>query len=272
MVRACLNTGSHYLDITGEIGVFEAIMSQTEAARSAGVSLIPGMGFDVAPTDCLAAQLAAALPDATDLQMAFYTQGGGLSGGTAKTGIEHAARGNMVRRAGKLVAEPLGKTMREVPFSPGPRMTISIPWGDVSTAWYTTGIPNIRVYTRASQSNVVIQLYLRRFSALLSRRPLKRLAQWIIGHTMSGPSLATRENARVYLWGQVRNAAGDSVSATFDTPEGYSLTVTAALAAVERVLSGEIPPGSWTPARAFGADFGQQLAGVTALDIQRSAR
>lgn len=270
MVRACLNTGTNYLDITGEIPVFEAIMAQTETAKAAGVSLIPGVGFDVVPTDCLAAQLAAALPDATHLELAFYTQGGSLSGGTVKSSIEHAGGGNKIRQGNEIVVEPVGKVSREIPFSIGVREAMSIPWGDVSTAWHTTNIPNIRVYMGGALGSAKTQRYVRRLMGLLSWSPIKRLAQWIAGQAMSGPTANQRETARVHLWGEVRNAAGEIVTATFQTGEGYQLTMLAGLAAAERVLSGEIPPGSWTPARAFGIDFVQQLPDVTALTLQRT--
>ena len=55
MLDACLRAGAHYLDITGEIAVFEAIHSRRQEVSDAGIVAIPGVGFDVVPTDCLAA-------------------------------------------------------------------------------------------------------------------------------------------------------------------------------------------------------------------------
>src|SRR4051812_48469930 len=131
MVRACLDAGVHYLDITGEIAVFEAIMSMNDAAARAGVTLIPGVGFDVVPTDCLAAMLAARLPGATELELAFYSPGAELSRGTLKTMIESIDEGGAVRRDGKIVRVPPAYEAREIPFAAGPRMAMTIPWGDV---------------------------------------------------------------------------------------------------------------------------------------------
>ena len=85
MIAACLAAQAHYLDITGEIGVFESVQRRADQARDAGVALIPGVGFDVVPTDCLAARLAAALPNATHLTLAFTSEGGSTSPGTMKT-------------------------------------------------------------------------------------------------------------------------------------------------------------------------------------------
>ena len=64
MIEACLKSRTHYLDITGEIEVFVAAQRRQEDAKSAGVVICPGVGFDVIPTDCIAAVLKEALPDA----------------------------------------------------------------------------------------------------------------------------------------------------------------------------------------------------------------
>src|SRR4051794_18424495 len=57
MVEACIRNRKHYTDITGEIAVFEACAARDKQARDAGVMLMPGVGFDVAPSDCLALHL-----------------------------------------------------------------------------------------------------------------------------------------------------------------------------------------------------------------------
>src|SRR6187402_1304471 len=105
MVDACLAERVPYLDITGEIAVFEAAAARDAEAKAAGVVLLPGAGFDVVPSDCLAAHLKRRLPSATSLALAFQVLGG-VSRGTATTAVENLARGGMVRRAGKLVAVP----------------------------------------------------------------------------------------------------------------------------------------------------------------------
>lgn len=87
MVEACLATGTHYLDITGEVEVFEALHALDGRASDAGVALLPGVGMDVVPSDCLAARLAERLPDATHLELALHSTGG-PSRGTARTQVE----------------------------------------------------------------------------------------------------------------------------------------------------------------------------------------
>jgi len=164
MVRACLDAGVHYVDITGEIAVFESVMRRNDEAVQRGITLLPGAGFDVVPTDCLAAMLKQRLPDANELWLAFHSSKDGTSRGTMKTIIEGLGLGGAIRRDGKITVVPLLYDVREIPFSCGPRIAMTIPWGDVSTAYHTTGIPNIRVY-KSMPPRMIARL--RRFGWLL---------------------------------------------------------------------------------------------------------
>ena len=260
MVRACIDRGVHYLDITGEIGVFESIFRLDEQAKTRGVTLLPGVGFDVVPTDCLAMMLAARVEGATELWLAFHSHGGGMSPGTLKTSIEGAAKGGWIRRDGKLVRVPLLFDVREIPFQRGTRLAATIPWGDLSTAYRSTGIPNIRVYNAMSPRSIA---RLRRIGPLLPllRLPfIKRLAQAWAGRR-KGPSELERATSRIYLWG--RAARGEKeITMTMSVPEGYTFTVHSALAAVDRILCGDARPGAFTPAQLLGKDFVRSIPGV----------
>jgi short subunit dehydrogenase-like uncharacterized protein len=260
MVRACINAAAHYLDITGEIAVFESVMSMTDDAERAGVTLIPGVGFDVVPTDCLGAMLAARLPGATELELAFYSPGAEISRGTLKTMIESIGDGGAIRRDGKIVRVPPAWEAKEIAFSAGSRMAMTIPWGDVSTAFHTTGIPNIRVYTAASPKSIARMRRVRPFLPLLGITPIKRLLQ-AFANRRSGPDEARRSSGRTYLWGRVSDGKRE-VTMTMTTPEGYAFTVISALTAVEQLLASPKRPGSFTPAKFFGAEFVTTLPGV----------
>jgi short subunit dehydrogenase-like uncharacterized protein len=258
MVRACLDAGAHYLDITGEIAVFESIMRMNDEAQRRNVALLPGVGFDVVPTDCLAAQLAEKLPDANELWLAFYSARGAISRGTMKTMIEGIDQGGAIRRDGRIVRVPLLYDVREIAFSCGPRLAMTIPWGDVSTAFHTTGIPNIRVYNAASPRTIRNVRIMKLFLPLLGLRPVKSLLQ-SFANRRSGPSAEMRASGRMYLWGRVTNASGAEVTMTKTTPEGYQFTVISAIAAVERVLAAPRRGGSFTPSKFFGAHFVDEL-------------
>jgi short subunit dehydrogenase-like uncharacterized protein len=181
--------------------------------------------------------------------------------------VEAAPHFGAVRRNGEIVSVPFAFDVKEIEFSIGKRWTVTIPWGDLVTAHVTTGIPNIRVYAGAPRKFVARVKRLRALMPVLGPRPVKRLLQWWIGLTVSGPDQKARTTGRAHLWGQVRNDKGESRSATLDAPEGYTLTATAAAESLRRVLEGDVEPGFQTPALAFGANFVDQLPGVTASDV-----
>ncbi|MFQ5526109.1 MAG: saccharopine dehydrogenase family protein [Thermoanaerobaculia bacterium] len=263
MVAACLASKTHYLDITGEIVVFERVLRAARKAEAAGVVLLPGAGFDVVPTDCLAASLDRELPDATHLELAFTASGGSASRGTLKTMIEGMPHAGAIRKDGKIVPVPLAWDTKEIEFSCGKRWAMTIPWGDISTAFSSTAIPNIRVYTGQSPAAIRRARRMRPFLRLAGITAVKRLLQWHIGRTVTGPDQSARETARTFVWGQVENAAGTRVTGTLETPEGYAFTATSSVECTHRVLEGAVAPGSWTPSRAFGPDFVAELDGVT---------
>ena len=267
MVDACLATGTHYLDITGEIEVFEAILGRDAEARAAHSVLLPGVGFDVVPTDCLAARLAGEVPDPSHLELAFFGDGGGVSPGTMRTMVEHLPAAGAVRREGRIEPVPIAWDSRRIEFSCGPRWAMTIPWGDISTAFHSTGIPNIRVYTGMSPRAIARARRLARIAPLLSFPGVKRALQWWIGKRVNGPNATTRGAARTYLWGRVENERRRGATATFDVPEGYSFTAIAAVDAALRVTRGDVDAGALTPSRAFGAGYVEGLAGVSKIVV-----
>jgi short subunit dehydrogenase-like uncharacterized protein len=270
MVEACLAAKVSYLDITGEIAVFEKVLTLDAKAKQAGVALLPGVGFDVVPSDCLAARLAAALPDAAELTLAFASTRGSISRGTMKTMIESLPAAGAVRRDGKIVPVPVAFDAREIEFPGGRRWAMTIPWGDVSTAWWSTGIPNIRVYTGTPPRAIRRMRRLSPFLPLLGWGPLKRLLQRQVEKRVTDPSEEVRRTSRVELWGEARNAAGQSVTSTLVTPDAYHLTAMTAVESAERAVGGRVPPGAWTPSKAFGADYILEFPGVTAGEMRRS--
>jgi short subunit dehydrogenase-like uncharacterized protein len=267
MVDACLVTGTHYVDVAGEIAVFESIYERHDEAQRAGVVLLPGAGFDVVPTDCLAATLAAQLPTANVLELAFLA-GGGTSRGTVKVGLRSATRGNLRRVDGALVSTPIGEPRRVVPFPSGDRMVGAFAWGDLVTGYRSTGIPTITVYTRVPlPSGTVGRLGGAALRVLLRFAPTRALATIVASRGVTGPDAARRARTGCEIWGEVRDADGRARSATLTGPNAYALTADALLRAVGYVGAGAGPggpiePGAHTPATALGAEFVRELAGV----------
>jgi len=262
MREACIASGTHYLDITGEIDVFVAAHDDAERARAAGVVLCPGVGFDVVPTDCVSVGLKAAMPDATHLTLMFAGLDH-LSAGTTVTSMEAVFRGAArVRQDGRIIDIPFGDGSRMIDFGRGPEHSFVIPWGDVATAHYSTGIPNIEVHIpRASASARAIRALvpLRR---LIAGPMARRVAHPLLRRLASGPSAARRAREPASVRGEVRNAAGEVKRASLQTLNGYSLTILTAVMAVEHVLRHEVPGGYCTPAQLMGPGCLEHIEGA----------
>lgn len=266
MIAACLAAHVHYTDITGEIEVFEHAFRQDAAARAAGIVVCPGTGFDVVPTDCLALMLAERLPDAVRLALGFDGRSS-MSRGTAATTIESLGQGSCVRENGVLRRVPFGSRCRRVDFGAGEKLATAIPWGDVSTAYRTTGIGNVEVYVPVSPKSLARLRHLDRFGWLLRRPVVQGFLKAQVAKRAPGPDEAARDRSEAHVWGEAENAAGRRVTARVRVPNGYTLTRDAAVAIAERLLAGGAPPGFATPARLMGGDFLSRLPGVSQVRL-----
>ncbi len=262
MLEGCLAAGTHYLDITGEIDVFAHCHGQDARARERGIVVLPGAGFDVVPTDCLAAALKRELPTATHLVLAFEA-GGGPSPGTARTSVEGLGKGGRVRIAGELRRVPLAWKTRSFVRDGQPRTAMTIPWGDVYTAQVSTGIENIEVYMAVAPATIARVRRLRLLGPLLDTPPLQWFLKRGIARSVRGPSDDKRAATVTHVWGEVRDRDGAEVKRHLVVPNGYTLTVTASLGIVAHLLGGTDAVGFRTPSLLMGADYVLSLPGVT---------
>ncbi len=269
MIDACLKSGTHYLDITGEIEVFLAAQRRHADAQSVGVVLCPGVGFDVVPTDCIAAVLKEALPDATHLVLAFDA-GGSMSPGTARTLAESlrlGQHGGWVRRNGMIEEVPLAHSWRHIDFDGGSATAIAIAWGDIATAWFSTRIPNIETYAKVPFAIAVAGPTLNWVRPLLASTPGQKLLHQLAKRSR-GPNERELLTGRCRLWGEVRNAAGEKRTARLQTANGYWLTVNGTLMAVQFLLKNALPGGYYTPSMLMGSRCVEQLPGSSSIRIQ----
>jgi short subunit dehydrogenase-like uncharacterized protein len=265
MFEACLRNRVHYVDVTGEIDVFEALAARDADAKARGIVALPGAGFDVVPSDCLAAHLKRRLPSATHLALGFQALGS-ASRGTMISTIESIGRPNRVRRNGVLTEEALGTSTRTIDFGRGPSNAVSIPWGDVSTAYHSTGIPNIEMFIGLPSIMNHVLRWNGRLAPVLRSPRLQAFLEARVRAGRPGPTAEERALGRSYLWGEAKDASGTVVSSRLVTLEGYALTVVTALAAIEKVLAGMVQPGFHTPSIAFGPDFILEMPGTTRTD------
>lgn len=264
MADACLHTHTHYLDLTGEMSVFQALHARDAEARAAGVMLLPAVGFDIVPTDCLAALLHKQLPTATHLQLAVHGVGQ-LSHGTMKTIISSIDLGGLIRDNGELRTVPSGWKARPLTLGSTMATAITMPLGDVFTAYISTGIPNIETYVVLPAPARLLLKAGRFFSPLLATPAVQRLLVWCAERLPSGPSEQARAQRGSVVWGEARDNQGTTVTLALRAPNVYTLTALAAIAAVQHVLVGVHPAGFQTPSRAFGAEFITAIEGVERL-------
>ena len=252
MIEACIRTKTHYIDITGEILVFEMAKKYDQKAKEAGIMVMPGVGFDVVPTDCMALHLKNQMPDAVSLQLAFGSIGGMYSKGTATTMAEGAGEKSAVRINGQIVPVALGHKGKWVDFGEKKLFTMTIPWGDVSTAYTTTGIPNIEVYTAIPPEVFKLLKYQWAYNWLLRLPFVRNMQLKKIKAGKAGPTDAQRAAAKSLVWGEVTNAKGETKSARMVGPEGYTLTAQTSLTIAKKILGGDFKTGYQTPAGCYG--------------------
>lgn len=267
MAEACLRTKRHYVDISGEIAGFEALAAMDDQAKQAGIMMLPGAGFDVVPSDCLAAHLKHRLPSARHFRLFLRGVGAGVSRGTAKSAIENMHRQGMIRRDGELVQVPPAWNVRERDFGRGYTKVVSVGWGDVSTAYYSTGIPNIETYFAFPESVIKGLRAMRVLGPLLYNRPVKGILKWLVDRFVKGPPEEKRRRASAIFVGEVIAQNGGRAVSRLITPEGYTCTALTSVEIMKRILKSEWKPGFQTPSLAYGSNFIMQFEGVRREDL-----
>ncbi len=268
MVECCLETKIHYTDITGEHQVFELLAKYNQQAVKAGITIVPGCGFDVVPSDCLAAHLKQRLPSATTLQLAFSMKNGGVSRGTAKTMVEGLGYGSQIRKEGSLVTVPFGEKVLTINFGSHTTNALNIPWGDIVTAWQSTAIPNIEVYMGAKDKLIRLAALSKYIDPVLRIRAVKKFLLRYVDRNIKGPLAQTRSQGRCYLWGKVSDGTGNIHISILETMNGYNLTAQTSTAVAGKIIEGNFKTGYHTPSMAYGADLILEFESTIRKDIQ----
>ena len=243
LMEACIACGVHYLDITAEYKVYALAEAWSERAAAAGVMLLPGVGWDVVPSDCLAMYLAAKVDQPQSLRIALQVANSMSRGSTTSVG-EILGVGLLVRAEGTIVAKPDAAPAR-FDFGAGLLDSVPLSFGDLVTAWKSTGIPNIAMFVNIKE-NVMPEG--------VTAMP-------------EGPSLEERAANRACAVAEVTGIDGAVVRARIDTINGYSYTPLAAVEALRLVATGQFKPGFQTPATVFGAGFAVSIADTRIVDL-----
>src|SRR5215470_8291065 len=268
MINACLATKTDYIDITGEIEVFEAIWSRGEEIRHAGITVVPGAGFDVVPSDCLAGYVASKLKGPCSLVIALRGFES-ASQGTLRTAIRQVSKPILCRRAGNIV--PLeDRSPRWIDFGSGDEPCVPVSWGDVATAFRSTSVGDITVYFRRTKLLHSADILGKLLGPLLRSRFGQRGLTAMVRSFPEGPTQAERNRNRSTIWAQAIDPLGRSFTAILSTPDAYDFAANSALEIASRIISLPVPLGLVTPFQAFGADFVLSLPGCSRTDIPLS--
>jgi short subunit dehydrogenase-like uncharacterized protein len=266
MMDACIDTGTHYLDITGESSTIEPTGLWHDAALRRGVMLMPAVGFDVVASDCLAAHVARQVPGATTLRIGF-DKSDGSSMGSLKTTVEMSGQGVLVRRAGKLVRIPAGELTHHFDYGRGPELSLAVNLGDVSSAFRSTGIPDIETYMNATLPVWSAMTANQYWGWLLATPPL----QAILKAQMRLMALDPKQAGRAPGWGilvaEASDGCGRCARARMITGDVYGYTALSSVGVAERCLNGDVKPGFQTPSLVYGADFSLSFEGARREDL-----
>ena len=266
MVEACLRNRVHYLDLTAEVRSIEAVAEFDRAARDRAIMLMPAVGFEVVPSDCLVSYVVARVPAATTLHigsipMRFATQA------STRT-LSEAANFQMQRRQGRLERLPFGSQQYAFDFGVGPSVGLNVSNADLATAYYSCGLQNITTYFQALPGVQMMLSAGRGFGWALQSGVAQALIKTWTDFLPSDPEISTGGAQRLSIVADVSNARGERAVSRLRTPEAYAFTGVAAAAVVERVLAGDLQTGFQTPARVFGSEFVMSLPGVSREDLQ----
>jgi short subunit dehydrogenase-like uncharacterized protein len=266
LIAACITMQTHYLDITGELGVIEAAMGWHGVAIRRGVMLMPAVGFEVVASDCLAAHVCRRLPRAAALKLGFGPSQS-VSRGSLKTAVELSAQGVMVRRQAKLVRVAPGSLAHHFDYGHGPQLSLAVSSGDLASAYFSTGIPDIETYISATLP-VYCAITANQYWGWLLSMPawqtlLKAQTDWLVPN----PSPNMRNAGWNTLVAEATDAGGRCVRSRLRTGDAYSFTAMSAVGIAVKCLAGEWKPGFQTPSRMYGADFALSFDAVSREEI-----
>ncbi|MES2127935.1 MAG: saccharopine dehydrogenase NADP-binding domain-containing protein [Pseudomonadota bacterium] len=266
MANACIARRAHYLDITGEWAVIEALAQRSDEFARAGIMAMPAVGFDVVPSDCLAAHMRRRLPTATHLEL--HIRGlEKLSRGTANSFIEALGKPGHARVNGELRKQPAGRERSRLTLDGRHFNMVCLPWGDIASAWRTTGIGNIKVHMNQPRAVPFLLALAARAPSFWQRRAVQAALKRLTRLLPPGPDAQCRAARTTDFIAVARDAEGRSVATRLSTPEAYALTAQTATEIARRVMDGEVLPGFATPGQCFGPDFILGFEGAKRTDL-----
>jgi short subunit dehydrogenase-like uncharacterized protein len=257
LVAAAADTGTHYLDTTGEQPFIRMVFEKYgERAAATGAALVSGMGFDYLPGDMLAALVAEGMGPLEEIVVAYHVDGFAPTHGTALSALEMMRADDVVWtdsdwRPGPRSAdggrwrfpEPIGE-QRMLRYPAGEQITVP---RHVEAKRVRTLLSGMVVPPRLMPLVVASSPLL----GLAMRTPLRNAMGALVRRLPAAPSEADRKKSRFTISCEAR--AGSRVRrGTLRGTDVYGLTAASlARAAALCADPGYDRRGALAPAQAF---------------------
>jgi short subunit dehydrogenase-like uncharacterized protein len=258
LARAAIATGTHYVDSTGEQSFIQMIFERHgPAAERAGVALLPALGFDYAPGDCIAGLAAAGLEPLEQLTLAYAVEGFGMSRGTLKSGLEMMKGGDVIYENERWRPAPRGvvKASFSFPAPIGRQPMARYPSGETITVPHHTRTKNVTslltLSTVAPKPLAPVMPYAMPAAAPLLRTPLCGLLHRAVGLLPEGPKEQDRRAATFTIVARAEGTAGKRQGIVRGS-DVYGLTAVTLVTGAELLSApGYDRAGAMGPAAAF---------------------
>lgn len=249
LMHACLRSSVHYLDIAAELDSYRLAEELDEAAKMAGVMLLPGSGGSVAMLGCLAGHAASRLVSARRIAVALHVSGS-MSRGSAISARENLVTETLRRQDGRLVPRSANE-IASFNFGNGPVPCFAVTLPDLITIAKATGALDVETFVHVSGN---------------------AFSKGDVADLPDGPTQAERDANPYQAAAEVTAADGTIARSVLHTVNGYSFTPMAAAEAARRALAGEVKPGFQTPAGLFGIAFAETIADTRIIDMEDGER
>nr|MBA2384801.1 hypothetical protein [Actinomycetota bacterium] len=245
-VEAAIAERAHYLDTTGEQAFVRLVHERlADAARAAGVTVVPAFGFDYVPGD-LAARLAAEQIEGQvdEILVAYSVSSVATSRGTRRTIAAVMGQELVAWEKGRLVPSRFGATTRKIRFPFGEKTVVEWSGAEPITVPRHTDVRNVRSYIRAP-------------AAVAHGGRLGKLVGPLLGQVArfgpAGPSEESRRQSRFTVVAEASGAGGKGRAVLTGT-DPYGLTALLLVRGAQALRSGEAcGSGVLAPAEAFDA-------------------
>jgi short subunit dehydrogenase-like uncharacterized protein len=260
VVKAAVETGTHYLDITGEQNFIVRVFDQYGLAASLKqCALIPACGVEYALTNWLATLVAAKLEPLDRISTVTNVLRIQATSGTSLSLFQALAAPGFSWEDGHRVRRLAGSQLRIFDFPSGRRSTIWSPFGDMVTLPTHLQVKNVASYIAlgpvAARTTHLLAPLLPTLSKLVNP-VLSRLLR-----SGRGPTLKERQQAQWEMLALAESPKG-SCRATLKAGDAYGLTAHIVGYCAEKLLSPDFKQvGALGPAQAFEAQAALEYLG-----------